>query len=378
MSVPASTEHPPTPRLALTVADLRGLARLGVEATVGLTDLVESLHAAIAGLAWPIGAARPMRTSGITGFVYRRVRGTTRAVGAVLDTALGLLPTPVAPAARASAREALVAALNGVLGDRLAATGNPLAIPTTLRADATPPGAAGRRRVLVLIHGLCMNDLQWRRGGHDHGERLAREAGWTVLRLHYNSGRPIAEIGHELAAHLEALARGPHPPEEIALLGHSMGGLVARTACDAGAAARHAWRSRPITLVTLGTPHLGAPLERGGHALERLLGQSPYTAAFARLGAARSAGITDLRHGLQAPPPAGVRLFAIAASLRATARGARTGDGLVPVASALGHHHDPARALGLPASQTAVVAKATHWDLLDHPEVRTRLARWLA
>ena len=379
-SRPASIERPPPGRLALTAADLRGLARLGVDATVGVTDLVETMHAAIAGLAPPIGVARSTRTSGITGFVYRRVRGTTRLVGGVLDAALGLLPGPAGPAARAPAREAFVAALNGVFGDRLAAAGNPLAIPTTLRADAVPPGAgpAAPRRALVLVHGLCMNDLQWRRGGHDHGERLAREAGWTVLRLHYNSGRPVTEVGRELAARLEALALGPGAPDAFALLGHSMGGLVARAACDAGAAAGHAWRARPTTLVTLGTPHLGAPLERGGHALERLLGASPYSAAFARLGAARSAGIVDLRHGLHAPPPAGVRLFAIAATTAAIARGARVGDGLVPIASALGRHRDASRSLGLPASRTAVIASANHWDLLDHPDVRGLLDRWLA
>ncbi|MEI7445983.1 MAG: alpha/beta hydrolase, partial [Burkholderiales bacterium] len=129
----------------------------------------------------------------------------------------------------------------------------------------------------------------------------------------------------------------------------------------------------------LGTPHHGAPLERGGHALERLLAASPYSAAFARLGAVRSVGITDLRHGAagdQAVPwPASASLFAIAATTRPHPRG---GDGLVPVDSALGRHRDPARALGLPASHTAVITRANHWDLLDHPEASAALARWLA
>ncbi|MEI7447794.1 MAG: alpha/beta hydrolase, partial [Burkholderiales bacterium] len=226
----------PVDRLAFTAADLRGAVRLGIDATLGVTDLVEAMHAAIAERAPPVGAARSTRTSRLTGFVYRRVRGTTRVVGSALDAALGLLPDTGPRPARSPTREAFVAALNGVLGDRLAATGNPLAIPTTLRADPAAPGAAPRscRRVLVLVHGLCMNDLQWRRNGHDHGERLARDAGWTVLRLHYDSGRSVAEIGGELAARLESLAGPAGAPDEIALVGHSMGGLVARAAVRAG------------------------------------------------------------------------------------------------------------------------------------------------
>lgn len=376
----------PTGRVALTASDLRSLAGLAVDATVAVTDAVESVHAAITGLAPPFGAARATRTSGLTGFVYRRVRGTTRLAGATLDAALGLLPRSDPPAVRSPAREAAVAALNGVFGDRLAARGDRLAIATTLRADPPPEASVRGRRVLVLVHGLCMNDLQWRRGGHDHGEQLARDAGWTVHRLHYNSGRRVVDSGHDLARRLEALAAGPDAPETIALLGHSMGGLVARAACLAGAAAGHAWLARPVSVVTLGTPHQGAPLERVGHAIERMLGSSPYSAAFARLGAARSAGIVDLRHGTVTDPdvppaarlPATVRLHAVAAVTGEHARGARAGDGLVPLDSALGRHPDPARALGLPAERTAVVTRANHWDLLDHPEVRATLARWLA
>ena len=380
---------------ALHAADLRGLARLAVDATVGVTDAVETLHAAIAGLAPPIGTAASTRTAGITGFVYRRVRGTARGVGTALDAALRLLPAAGPQTGRSARREAWVAALNGVWGDHLAATGNPLAIATALRVDGAPPGAPvpGGRRVLVLVHGLCMNDLQWRRNGHDHGERLALDAGWTVARLHYNSGRRVADGALELDRLLEALVRRPAgPPEEIAILAHSMGGLVARGALRTAEAQGRAWPSRLRALVCLGTPHLGAPLERGGHTLERLLGASPYSAAFARLGAARSAGIVDLRHGeLGDPGGPGAptaprarrgdvgssRTYAIAARLRTREGRAPAGDGLVPVDSALGRHADPARALGLPASRTAVIAGANHWDLLDHPEVRVHLARWL-
>src|SRR4029450_6162486 len=88
-------------------------------------------------------------------------------------------------------REAVLAALNGVLGDHLQHSANPLAIPTRFRREglaldlkrdtlaASIPGAT--RKVLVLAHGLCMNDLLWRRKGHDHGAALAVDAGFTPV-----------------------------------------------------------------------------------------------------------------------------------------------------------------------------------------------------
>ncbi|HYF58517.1 MAG TPA: alpha/beta fold hydrolase [Burkholderiaceae bacterium] len=394
---------PPRHRLALPrAADLRGAAALAVDATIGVADLAEALHASILRTVLPF-APRGERTGGLSGFVYRRVRGTARGVGVALELALRTLERAAdadvddAPSVR---REAIVAALNGVVGDRLHEAGNPLAIRTALRAGGRPVDprrdASGTgRRLLVLVHGLCMNDLQWTRGGSDHGDALARDAGWTTLRLHYCSGRRVADNGRELADALERLLAGRTAPvDEIAIVGHSMGGLVARSACRAAAVAGHAWPRRLSTLVFLGTPHLGAPLERGGHRLERLLAALPYASTFARLAGVRSAGIVDLRHGRVVDPapgetepadavplPSGVRAYAIAAQLSGRssgARGARVGDGLVPTASALGEHRDARRALGLPASHRVVVHGAGHWDLLDRPEVLDRLRRWLA
>ncbi len=395
----------------LHAADLRGLARLGIDAVTGVTDVVEGMHAAIARPAWPLGPAGPARTRGLTGFVYRSVRGTTRAVGTGLDAVLGGVGAIASrgasgrvPSAR---REALLAALNGVWGDHLAATGNPLAIPMTLRVDgrvidpAAGPVRGEGRRLLVMVHGLCMNDLQWRRGGHDHGAMLAEACGWTTLHVHYNTGRHVADSGRALDALLEDLcARWPVAIEALALVGHSMGGLVARSACHAAAAAGHRWPASLSAMVFLGTPHHGAPLERLGHVVDRTLGASPYAAPLARLGQGRSAGITDLRHGLlrdedhagddrfahahdtrvPTPLPAGVPVYLVAATTAEQVGGRRDtwlGDGMVPLASALGEHADPAFALGVPRSRRLVVASANHWDLLEHPEVAARLRRWL-
>jgi pimeloyl-ACP methyl ester carboxylesterase len=233
-----------------------------------------------------------------------------------------------------------------------------------------------------------MNDRQWARAGHDHGAALAREFGYTPLYLRYNSGLHVGTNGRALADLLERLVdRWPQPVEELVIIGHSMGGLVARSACHQGSEARHDWLRRLRRLVFLGTPHHGAPLERGGHWLDVLMGLSPYSAPIARLGKARSAGITDLRHGSVTgrqgqvvPLPTGVRCYAAAATL-----GARrnviserlVGDGLVPLNSALGRHADAARSLAIPKSHQWVGYQMGHLDLLNRPEVYAQLVGWL-
>ncbi len=367
-------------------ADLRAAARLASEGTAGLVDLVEAVHARIVSL--PAPGAIPERTRGITGFVYQAVRGVTRGVGGSVDKLLGWLAPVVAgtaPTLPSPEREAVVAALNGVLGDHLAATANPLATPMALRPAGTPGS-----RVLVLLHGLCMHDGQWQRNGHDHGAWLAQQAGWTPVYLRYNSGLPILENGRLLATQLDDLARTwPQPIERLALLGHSMGGLVARSAIHS---ARHdglAWGAQVTDLVCLGSPHWGAPLERAGHGVDRLLQATPllsrYSAPFARLGQLRSAGITDLRHGLDLPLPGGVRCHAVAASLGRSSPDLKQhlparllGDGLVPVRSALGQHRDPAHDLGFAPERCLLVPGTSHLDLLDSRPVAQQLARWLA
>ncbi|MBI4986580.1 MAG: alpha/beta hydrolase, partial [Rhodocyclales bacterium] len=355
-------------------------------------------------------AATQAPTGGLTGLVYRSVRGVTRVVGGGLDAALAVLaPLLDRIDTTSDEREAVLAALNGVLGDHLAASGNALAVAMELRRDGlTLPLAAAeieRRlprpggKLVFLLHGLCMNDRQWRHHGHDHGEGLAA-AGWTPLYLRYNSGRHISENGRDCAALLEnVLAVWPVPVTEIVLLGHSMGGLVARSACHYGAQAGHAWLGRVRKMIFLGSPHHGSYLEKGGNWIDLLLGASPYTAAFARLGKVRSAGITDLRQACLRdedwrggdrfapaqpavlPLPAGVRCYAAAATL-AKAAGAPgaglVGDGLVSLDSALGRHGDAARDLGIPAARQWVGYGMNHLDLLSSTELYARIERWIA
>jgi hypothetical protein len=390
---------------------VRGWGRLAFEATAGLATVVEGMHHNISRAPGLLGPPAPGRTRGITGLVYASIRGVAQAMGWGLDAALAPLSRAAGEARSTPEPEAIVAALNGVVGDHLAATGNPLAIPMRLRCDgrtlplegaglaAALPGAGPR--VAVLVHGLCMTERRWSRRGHDHGAALARDLGFTPVYLHYNTGLHVSTNGRALAALLERLVEAwPVPVEDLTLLGHSLGGLVARSACHHAEADGLRWRRRLRALVCLGAPHHGAALERGGNAIDRLLGASPYTASLARLGKIRSAGITDLRHGslldddwagrdrfarAHAPPgavplPARVRSYAVAATRarRAGVADGLVGDGLVPLPSALGRHADPARALAFPERHTYVARGASHFDLLSDPRVYERLRRWLA
>jgi hypothetical protein len=398
-----------------------------VRATTDLTSLAEALHAEILRFPMVFGRSPTGRTRGLTGLVYASVRGVTRGVGSGIDAALGwLAPRLIAETPSTTARSAAIAALNGVLGDHLAATRNPLAIRMALRHAGRPlrlqrdalaaafPDA--HPHVVVLAHGLCMNDLQWLRDGHDHGAALARDLPCTPLYLHYNSGLPISVNGRRFARLLQTLAaQWPVPLERLSIVGHSMGGLVARSACAHGARLGHDWFDRLDAIVFLGTPHRGAPLERGGHWFESLLEVSPYSAPFARLGRIRSAGITDLRHGTVsdanrasdridranganqaggadrgpapetdagdiAPLPGRVRCLAIAGTLGRRGGDLKdrlVGDGLVPLASALGRGGRSHRSLFARDSQW-VSYETSHLDLLARPAVYRHLRQWLA
>ncbi|MBK7206298.1 MAG: alpha/beta hydrolase [Thermomonas sp.] len=386
---PADATTPPA-----MADDLRGVARLLVRGVTATTDLAEGVHAGILGRPGPAGGSGAS-TRGIPRIAYQGVRMTANLVGGALDASLARLTPWLGPSAGSSRRDALVAVLNGVLGDHLAASANPLALEARLRVGGRALPLRGEDwpslplaptpRLLVQVHGLCMNHLQWRRQGHDHGERLAAELGYTPVHLHYNSGLSIESNGRTFATLLQQLIQDwPVPVERFAILGHSMGGLVARAAIASALQERQQWLERLDQLVFLGTPHHGAPLERAGHVLQSVLGLTPWTAPFMRLGEVRSAGIQDLRHGLgeDLPLPPGVRAYAVAASLQGVRAGhdhrRLRGDGLVPVRSAFGDHRDPLRALGIPEAHRLLVERTGHLDLLNSNAVYATLRHWLA
>lgn len=412
-AVPAPAPAPSTKALRqLRASDLRGVAQLATQATTGISRVAEGVHRSVLGSMGLPGGEEPGRTRGLTGMVYQGVRGITRLVDAGLQAALLRLEPYVSPGPEVRTnqweREAVLAALNGVMGDRLQRDDNPLCTRMGLYQQGHPLDLAALRqsgqasgRLLVLVHGLCMNDLQWLRDGHDHGAHLAQALGYTPVYLRYNTGLHTSENGALLADRLEALvAAWPVPVHELTLLGHSMGGLVSRSACEHARLAGQEWLGALRHLVCLGTPHHGAPLERAGHWVDVLLGSTPYTRPFARLAQLRSAGITDLRYGhvlesdwigrdrfrkspdlrTPVPLPAGVACHAVAATLaaaRSPVSERLLGDGLVPLASALGKHDDPARTVGFGRPDQYVAYRVGHLQLLSDPGVAQRLVQWL-
>jgi len=406
---------PPQAPKHLRRSDLRATAQLLTQATRQVAQVVEGMHRSVLDRIGLPGGTAPGRTRGITGLVYRSIDGVATLVGQGADSALAqaerwLPPAPTGP--DSPQRLALRAALNGVMGDRLAEQGNPLALPMHFvhegeLLDLLAPQKLQRAqpRLLIVLHGLCMNDQQWTTTEQgqtvNQGEALARALGATPLFLRYNTGRHIADNGRELAQQLEALVQHwPVPVTQISLLGHSMGGLVARSAVWAAQTQGHAWPKHLRHLVTLGTPHHGAPLERAGQWVHTVLGALPHTAPLATLARLRSAGITDLRHGqvrgdetAQAdrfahtedrrqplPLPEGVACYAVAATLagqRSRAAERLLGDGLVPLRSALGQHDNPAHQLAFAPDQQCVLYRTGHLGLLSSPAVTAQLLRWL-
>jgi pimeloyl-ACP methyl ester carboxylesterase len=396
----------PLAKIARSVkgSDIRAGASLAVDATKGIVDLVEAMHATIAR---PFGMARADvndKTSGITGFVYNTVRGVTRVVGGSLDVALSLFTRLTSTDESSFERDAAISALNGVCGDHLVKTNNALAIPMTIRFEGkgidfdTPLETQCTQvngKVAILVHGLCMNDRQWLRDGHDHGAALARQFGYTPLYTRYNTGQHISINGSALSQLLEKLVSAwPVPIEEIIIVTHSMGGLVTRSALNHADSQSSRWREHVSKAIFLGTPHHGAPLERGGSWIDIVLGATPYTKPFARLGKIRSAGITDLRYGnvlehdwtndaaarLTTPLPRDVECFAIAATTGKSKRDVRDtllGDGLVPVASALGKHRVIKHRLAFPEQNTWIAYERNHMDLLSDREVYAQLTKWI-
>ncbi len=421
----------------LRPTDLRGVAQLATQATKGVATMAEGVHQSVWGTMGVSSAKtaknKAPQTGGLTGLIYKSVRGITSLVGQGLDASLAklepLFALADAAAPQSHEREAVLAALNGVLGDTLAATQNPLATPMTLRcqgrvlvsaspkAGKAPTVAADTQafaaiqnvsgKIAVLIHGLCMNDLQWAvphdSAVFDHGALLSEALGYTPVYVRYNTGLHTSQNGHAFSKQLDAMVKNwPVPVTEITVLCHSMGGLVTRSAVHSAQQSGAGWLAHLKNIVFLGTPHHGAPLERACNWVDILLGSTPYSRPFAKLGQIRSSGITDLRYGFvlaahweghdrfafagsdsvanrQALPlPEGVACFAVAGTTsKPPESGSLMGDGLVPVASALGKHANAALALEFPPENQFIAYGTDHLALLKSEAIAAQLVRWL-
>ena len=419
---PQKPVRKPTALKHLRASDVAAVAKLATQATLGVARMAEGVHQAVWGTLGASGGKLPGQTGGLTGLIYKTVRGMTQVVGTGVDAALSKLQPLFDAADHAApetpAREAVLAALNGVLGDHLAASQNPLATQMGLRYEgraltkqSMPPASAVTGKVLLLIHGLCMNDLQWSVAAgddpkrFDHGQLLADALGYTPVYLRYNTGLHTSQNGRELSRQLEQLVRDwPHAITNLSVLVHSMGGLVIRSALAVAQEETQeellTWPARLKNIVFLGTPHHGAPLERAGNWVDVIVGSTPYSRPFSKLVQLRSAGITDLRYGhvvdadwqghdrfrkkpdsrTPVPLPEHVACFTVAATLagqRSPVAERLIGDGLVPLASALGQHAQAHRNLQFDKASQRIVYRTGHMALLSSPEVADQVLTWL-
>ncbi|MEE4190184.1 MAG: hypothetical protein V2I66_01320, partial [Halieaceae bacterium] len=236
--------------MSISLPTLRGSTRLVFDAVEGITTRVERMHEAIAAPPLPGLRGRPGAHGLIASSVYASIRGVNGLLRDAVDAGYGLVPHGTVATLAESAEIRAVSALNGAIGDYLEAEGNPLALPMTLLHDGrvlspdapTIPRSEVSLRLAVFVHGLGLSELSW--NSPDIDNALQGELGLCPLYLRYNTGRHISTNGRELAELLDALcARWPVPVESLSLVGHSMGGLVIRSACWYAERANMPWLS---------------------------------------------------------------------------------------------------------------------------------------
>lgn len=380
----------------------------GFQAT---TLRVQEMHQAIAGKTFDNllrvpGLSVPTRiVQGVHDAIAQGVYAAVRHGGSAAWTLAGGAERLAADPQRAPGKKERVlrGALNGAIGDALAASGSALAVQMELQDHAGPLAltteslAALRPRVCVFLHGLGCDEQSWRLRNDDawgssrwaetlpagatihYGALLERELAVSALWLRYNSGLAIDINAQQLAELLDRLARAAPQVDEWVLIGHSMGGLVARRAQALAAESGMAWALRVPMIVCLGSPHQGAPLAKIGHVATAALAVSEVTRPLARIAGARSRGIKDLRRGLgaasrNAGAPALRLVFATLGDEAGGGMGALVGnlfgDGLVRGGSAADE--------GVEGDvQRAEVAGLGHMGLLNHPRVYAVIRAWL-
>jgi hypothetical protein len=393
----------------MTPAELQAAARLGAGAFTELVSRVEQVHRAVAGRAFGQfrQAGTPVRLvhDTVATGVYRAVRGTGVAAAAVGSQAALAFGSADRPADSRPAGNLAIATLNAIVGDRLGPGLAPLAIRMAPRVggrDVTAdPGALAAAfpgatpRLAVFVHGLAETEDSWHRrddGAGGYGQRLAGELGYAPVYIRYNTGRHVSDNGKDLASLLGSLVDAwPERVDEVLLVGHSMGGLVIRSACHYGQQASAAWIDRVRHVFYLGSPHLGAPAARAAGYAGWVLSQAAETRPFVTMVNGTSSGIKDLRYGYlladdwagcdpdscrrdhrrDTPLLAGASHYVISATITAdpaSALGAVAGDLLVQPASAHGRR-GYRQQIPFAAESGRKIGGLHHFDLLDHPAV---------
>lgn len=382
-----------------------------VEPAKSTAELVTGIQTAISG-----GVFESVRVlNGISRFTVNALADVAEAgLAQASDPAELDLATPVRSSAAGTAAwyvDYLQASINGFWGDHLARKESRLDLGMTLRhhgrhLPATKEAFASAfpnptHKVCIFVHSLAATEWLWSLSSETHygdpdvtfGTRLRDDLGFTPIYLRYNTGRHISENGRALAKLItEALDAYPVPVEEVALVGHSMGGLVARSAAHYAREHDEPWVSKLKHVACIGAPHLGAPLEKAVHLLTGVLRNVEAAGAQvpAELLDARSAGVKDLRYGYtvdeewldrdpdevfadarrNVPLVDGVGYYFLAATISRDPEhplGQLLGDLLVRLPSASGEAPEPARRI--PFSGGAVFFGMNHIHIANHPEV---------
>ncbi len=404
---------------------LQGAIDVATAALGGSLATIEGVHTAVARKPFSVLRFVPavgevsevvrVVHDGITSLVYGGIRTAIAASGGAARLAATIASADDVEPQAGSLSDLAVAALNGVAGERLDREGNPLASRMTLRHSGRALAveretlaatfATPSPRLAVFVHGLACNETMWQLHAEryyqdrhtTYGTRLQSDLGYTPLYVRYNTGLHISENGRRLAQLLDRLvAEWPVPVTELLLVGHIMGGLVLRSATHYGATLD--WVRHVRHLFFLGSPHLGAPLEKAANVAGWLLGLVDVTRPFAAVLNGRSVGIKDLRFGsLRDEDWQGVDLDALLANrtgdvplladaahyfIAATVTrdrhhplGVAVGDLLVRVASAFGRGR--LRRIQFPLENGRHFGPMNHFQLLNHPGVYEQMRRWL-
>jgi pimeloyl-ACP methyl ester carboxylesterase len=401
-------------------ADIVAVGEVAGEALAAIGALVKDLHLGIASRPFAVlgTAAAPVRVvhDGVSHRVYRGVRTALRGASRGGAAIVALRSRDVGPALAATPGGSFtLGALNGIYGNHLSERGNGLAVDMGVRrrgADvpATREGLAAAfpdatSRIAVFVHGLCGDEQCWRlfplrgrEGRRTYGERLQDELSFTPVEVRYNTGLRISANGRALARLIEDVVDGwPVGVEEVVLVGHSMGGLVSRSACHYAEEDGRRWAALVRHVFCLGSPHLGADLEKGANALAWAFGRLPETRALGAFLNARSVGIKDLRFGScveedwsdcdpdeflrdrcnEVPFLPDTAYYFIGATLSRGPVGTLLGDLLVRLPSASGRGNGRGRRIPFEVDNGRELSGLTHFDLLNHPAVYDQLRTWI-
>jgi len=401
--------------------EIRALGEIAGRSIARPTAVARDVHRAVTGRVFgalgPLGIPVRALHDPVSSISYKTVATGLRAPLAAGGKALARGASRSSTSLAESRAGALaLGAANGFFGDRLARDHPDLAVPLGVwqagREVSLEPAALADAfgdatpRIAVFVHGLCETEDAWRAPypgvtpRPSYGDRLRSDLGITPVFVRYNTGLHVSDNGRALAARLDELVSAwPTRVEKIALIGHSMGGLVARSACHYADQEGCEYTPRISHVICLGTPHLGAPLEKAANVASWPLGRLPETRPFADLFLnGRSAGIKDLRFGscleddwCDCDPDEFLRdrcrecpfldsatycFVAATLSTKPGGPGGAVGDLLVTYPSASGEGRR--RRVPFAAEHGSHVGGLDHLHLLNHPAVYERIQGWLA